>query len=205
MATENAGSPAVDELSWPGLTRAAARLGIALTWPPTWLDLARSISTGAPLPALPSVYQPDVLRSLHTADSALARAVLRCAGPWSAAPHDDDDFNAIVAAWDRLDVDEAGGGSELDDATSGLCSGNEHFVAVTLADHGSPTEWAEVALCKDCGLPVTRRCTAEEASTSCSCCRRPDPAAMTPWVRLWPHISPSAPAPHEENESDPKA
>lgn len=113
----------------------------AITFPPAtpagWRDIARRIARGEDLPARPTVYSPATLRALHLGDRAAARAAMRTAAGWSAAPHDDDDFNAVLRIW---------GGAD--------CGGGEHWVAASIASFGRGPQQVLVAHCKHCGLPV---------------------------------------------------
>jgi hypothetical protein len=114
-----------------------AAAGLSVTWPPAWRAIARRIARQEPLPPRPTVYDPAVMRAMHAADAALARATMRAAAGWLQAPHGDDDFEAVLRAWE-----------------TGVCGGPGHWVAARCASFGRGPGRVDVALCKDCGFPV---------------------------------------------------
>jgi hypothetical protein len=122
-----------------------AAAGFSVTWPPDsldgWRDLAHGIAHLQPRPPRPTVYDPAVMRAIHAADAATARAVMRTVGGWLQAPHGDDDFEATLRVWE-----------------TGMCGdwriGRPHFVAARCAGFGRRRSHVDVARCKDCGLPV---------------------------------------------------
>jgi hypothetical protein len=119
--------------------------GFTVTWPPdgygAWRAIARRIKRQEPLPPRPTVYDPGVMRAIHTTDAVVARAVMRTASGWLQAPHDDADFEGALRAWE-----------------TGVCGdwgdGEQHFVAAGCAAFGRGRSRVDVARCKDCGLPV---------------------------------------------------
>lgn len=126
--------------------RLLAAAGVTVTWPPSgydaWRDIARRIAQQEPLPARPTVYDPAVMRAIHAADAVAARAAMRAAGGWLQAPHDDEDFEATLRAWE-----------------TGVCGGSlgddeQHWVAARCAAFGCGRGRVDVARCKVCGLAV---------------------------------------------------
>ena len=122
-----------------------AAAGLSVTWPPDgpdeWRDLAHCIAHLQQLPPRPTVYEPAVMRAIHAADPATARAVMRAAAGWLQAPHGDDDFEDTLRVWE-----------------TGVCrdrgNGEQHFVAAKYAAFGLGRSCVDVARCTDCGLPV---------------------------------------------------
>jgi hypothetical protein len=122
-----------------------AAAGLSVTWPPgsydEWLALAHCIAHLQPLPPRPTVYDPAVMRAIHAADAATARAVMRTAAGWLQAPLGDDDFESTLRAWG-----------------TGVCgdwgNGEQHWVAAGCAAFGRGRSRVDVAHCKACGLPV---------------------------------------------------
>jgi hypothetical protein len=119
--------------------------GYSVTWPPDgpggWRDIAHCIAHLQPRPSRPTVYDPAVMRAIHYADPAAARAVMRAAAAWLQAPHDDSEFLATLRVWE-----------------TGVCgdwgNGRQHWVAARCAGFGRGRSHVDVARCNDCGLPV---------------------------------------------------
>lgn len=126
------------------LVQRLADLGFVVTWPDCWHCLAAGLAAGRGPGERPSAYDPDLVRAIHQADPGLGRAVLRRAGGWRVAPHDDAEFDITMRLWDT--------GHDPDEDTA---PGDEdHWVAYELAGFGQGRRRVEVARCKDCGLPV---------------------------------------------------
>jgi len=119
--------------------------GFTVTWPPIhhdeWRAVARRIARQEPLPPRPTVYDLEVMRTVHAADPVLARAAMRTAAGWLQAPHGDRDFRNTLDSW-----------------AAGLCldwdDGEQHFVAAGCASFGRGRDRVDVARCKDCGGAV---------------------------------------------------
>lgn len=147
-----------------GLNERLAAAGFSVTWPPSgrgWDRIALSIRQQEPLPPRPTVYDPAVLRAIHAVDAAAARAAMREAAGWMAAPHGDDDFQATLLAW------ETGVCGDLED-------GSQHWVAARCAASGRGRGRVDVAHCKDCGLPVYATCIDPQTDETSS------------WRPIWP-------------------
>ena len=82
-----------------------ATAGFSVTWPPDsydeWRDLAHCIAHLQPLPPRPWVDDPAVMNAIHHADAATARAVMRAAGGWLQAPHNDEEFSGTLRVWEN--------------------------------------------------------------------------------------------------------
>ena len=160
-----------------------ADAGFTVTWPPdgyaAWRAIARRIAHREALPPQPTVYNPEVMRAIHTADAVAARAAMRAAGGWLQAPHNDDDFEATLRAWE----------TGVCDGSSG--DGEEHWVAAACAAFGSGRRRVDVARCKVCGLPVYAIGLEWRLSHD------PEDTETTGWRLIWPSLTAPRSAPRQ--------
>ncbi len=92
-----------------------ADAGFTVTCPPdgyaAWRAIARRIARREALPPRPTVYDPEVMRAIHIADAVAARTAMRSAAGWLQAPHNHDDFEATLRAWETGVCDGSSGDS----------------------------------------------------------------------------------------------
>lgn len=152
------------------LELALSRLDVRLGWPRRerlwWAQLAQALYGGSPLPAQPAAFDCALLRRIHSEDADTARAVMRLAGGWLEAPHDDADFFWVLGMWERGHEPDAGD------------AGEDHFVAARSGAFGLGSDEVSVARCKDCGLPVY--------SIGLEFRLSQDEVAESGWRRIWP-------------------